>query len=140
MPPPMLPRPMKAMRVMPITPCKCEPRLMGAALIVESSSLRPSRPASQAPQDEEFRANHAPHPEVRGVAEPRRTHSALPRRLAELVDELVGLAADRRVKDAQLAGVGRVPQHAAFAFEDEAGGGDLALDRLGVDAVQGLGV
>src|SRR4051812_40239811 len=106
MPPPMLPRPMKAMRVMRSTPCKCEPRLMGAALIVVFGSPRPSRPALQAPRDEGSRIDHAPRPEVRGVAEPRRTSGALPRRLAELVDELIGLAADRRIEDAELAGVG----------------------------------
>ena len=57
--------------------------------------------------------------------------------LAELQDELVGPAADRGVEDVGGAGVVRVAQDGRGAFVDEAGGDDVALHRLLVDAVGG---
>src|SRR5437899_8556120 len=60
--------------------------------------------------------------------------------LAELVDELVGVAADRLVEDDLLVVVGGVAQHVALAFEDKARIGHLLLDDRRVDAVQGVGV
>src|SRR5437660_300520 len=60
--------------------------------------------------------------------------------LAGLVDELVGVAADRLVEDDLLVVVGGVAQHVALAFEDKARIGHLLLDDRRVDAVQGVAV
>src|SRR4051812_10881665 len=60
--------------------------------------------------------------------------------LAELVDELVGVAADRLVEHHLLVVVGRIAQHIALALVDEARRSHLLADDRRVDAVQGVGV
>src|SRR5690606_3037504 len=101
MPPPMLPRPMKAMRVICTFPL----------WILAEGWRRRLRFASH-------RFNRA-------------LRSA---RLAEAVDELVGLAPDRLVEDVQAVVVGRVGDGGAFVLEDEAGGLDLATQLGALDA------
>src|SRR5690606_8305969 len=59
---------------------------------------------------------------------------------AELVDELVGVPAHRRIEHLQRAVVVRVAQHLAGADELETGGLDLLAHQQRIDAVQGIGV
>src|SRR5690606_30587335 len=59
-------------------------------------------------------------------------------RLAEAIDELVGLAPDRLVEDVQAVVVGGVGDGRALAVKDEAGGLDLLAKLGALDAVQGL--
>src|SRR5665213_2698532 len=61
-------------------------------------------------------------------------------RLTELVDELVGVAADGFIEHQSGARVGRVAQKIALAREHKAGGGHFLLHLRRVDAVSGVGV
>src|SRR5947207_2417157 len=69
-----------------------------------------------------------------------RTPAVLLLGLAELVDELVGVAPDGLVEAQLLVVVGWVTQHVALALVDEAGVCHLLLHGGWIDAVQGVGV
>src|SRR6185312_14070733 len=59
---------------------------------------------------------------------------------AEAVDELVGMAADRRIEDLELVCILWIAKHVAFAVKHEAGRLDLLAHDCGIDAVQRGGV
>ena len=57
-------------------------------------------------------------------------------RLAEAVDEAIGLAAYLGLEHAEFVGVGRIGEQRALRLEDEAGGLEVGLDDLRIDPVQ----
>src|SRR6185437_2179553 len=66
--------------------------------------------------------------------------SRLLRRLAEPVDELAGVAADRRVEHLDVQRILRVDQRVAGTVDHEAGRFDFLLHHFRIDAVQRVGV
>src|ERR1700761_2256453 len=79
---------------------------------------------------------------MRAPRSPRCTHTkpCSGAGLAEPIDKLVGMAAYGFVEYLQRVLVVRVPQHIAFAIEDEAGRFDLLLHDSRIDAMQGVGI
>src|SRR5665213_3549124 len=61
-------------------------------------------------------------------------------RLAKLIDELIGVTTDGFIEHQGGAGIGRVAQDVALAFEDEAGRGHFFFHLRRVDPVGGVGV
>src|SRR3954469_10782971 len=67
------------------------------------------------------------------------TRGPVSARFAELVDELIGMAADRGIEHLQAVIVSRVAQRLALADELESGGNHLCLDRCRLDPVERVG-
>src|SRR5438309_11908093 len=81
-------------------------------------------------------ARREPRPRVIGK---RRMASGSAPRLAEAVDELIGLAADAGLDDALAVIVRGMAQQGALGLETEARAFDLLLHRRAFDAVEGGG-
>src|SRR6185312_7572958 len=74
------------------------------------------------------------------VARPEREVRRSLRRLAESIDELAGVAADRRIEHLDVQRILRVHQRIAGTIEHEARRFDFLLHHFGVDPVQRVGI